>query len=366
MDSEESVGRRPRRQRQTKTTKIDVPDAARTPKADYWEEPSRELVLQIAHYVAETVHAHLHPAVTYQPVIKGSPIKFLEMFDLAENLATDEDKWCLCAACGHDHPKFKRNGVICWFPEDGTIKIVGRDCYKSLDPENFEKADAQYRRDVAERKDESYLLKRLPQVPVLLTDIDNDIAVAAAIIDLRARLGAAMQTPRVSELVDHVKNGELYVDTGAKSSTGQGVRALYARIEGTSLLTRGYPAVRDLRQAKAALMRLDWGDELPSRLANLSLKQKAEAASLFGNAWETWRTARGVIEDMQLFLSPVTGKTLETWSARPDATLSFYFSYADDEFKLGLSPTRCETVAIPMAARERLASLPTLVPTRLN
>jgi len=43
-------------------------------------------------------------------------------------------------------------------------------------------------------------------------------------------------------------------------------------------------------------------------------------------------------------------------SARPDATLSFYFSNADDEFKLGLSPTRCETVAIPMAARERLAS----------
>ena len=133
----------------TKRTPVEVPDSAREVKARFWEEPDRALVLEIVRRVSQTGDAFAHPDVTYGPIPDDADVVFLEVFSLDEKFATDEDLWCVCAACPHDFPQFKNNGVVVWLRQEGTIKIVGWDCFKSHNPEAHAKAAAQLEVDRA-------------------------------------------------------------------------------------------------------------------------------------------------------------------------------------------------------------------------
>ena len=367
MDINNSNQERPKR-KVTKRTKVQVPDSAFEIKAKFWQSPAWELVREIAQFVSTTGLAHMHPAITYGQVLKGSQVMFLEVFDLVQKFATRDDDWCLCAVCWHHYPQFKNHGVIAWFPDEGTIKIMGWDCYKALDPEGHAAAAAQFRLDEAQRSNERYLISRLPQVPILLADLEWDLAIAKAMVALRAAFVSALARQGLEDLPNHMKTGELLVfrGDGAEPSQAENDTTIrYAKIDGFALIGKsGLPLARDIEQARSAMRELKFGKGWEQKLASMSQQQMAKIAKLFGNALKSWETARSEIADRQLFISPEVGRTIQTWSDLPNATLRFYFEYDHERIKLGLSPSRCEIVEIPLQARERLSTLPDLTPNR--
>src|SRR5262245_45089695 len=95
-------------------TLIEVPASARELKPLFVERPNRAKVLEIVRHVVATGESHTHPEVTYARIAPGTEVVFLEKFSIHEKFAHDEDRWCLCAACGHDYPQFKNDGVLLW------------------------------------------------------------------------------------------------------------------------------------------------------------------------------------------------------------------------------------------------------------
>jgi hypothetical protein len=222
-------------QQTTKRKPVVIPASARAIKAKFWSEPDRAKVKEIAHYITETGEAHLHPDVTYAPIPKDADVRFLEVFSLAEKFQYDEDKWCVCAACPHDLPQFKNDGVVCWLPEEGTIKIVGWDCFKARNPEAHKKAADRYQAQKKSRNDEAYLLGRLFYVPILLGDLDHDIVVAEAFENVRTAFHIALHEHGLRDLSRHVMHGKLRLDVRRRD--GLAGNAEYATISGDQFLS---------------------------------------------------------------------------------------------------------------------------------
>lgn len=348
-------------QRSTKRKPVDIPPSALVVKAKFWTEPDRAKVKEIAQYIIETGEAHTHPDVTYGPISKDSDVRYLEEFSLAERFQYDEDHWCVCAVCPHDLPQFKNDGVICWLPKEGTIKVAGRDCFKRLNPEMHRKAQAHYQARKKSRSDEAYLLSRLYHVPVLLGDLDHDIKVAKSFENVRAAFHSALRQHGLTELAKHTSYGKLKLDRrGRKGITGKDD---YAFIEGAIFLSNtggGFSSM--LTRSRQALAKLDFGAMWEHAIYAMGDKEKAHNATMFGGAMTSWKRAVEDLERMRAFIRPSTGRALERWSLEAETSFPMLFEYAQEQIRIGLSPTRSTVIVIPEQARADLSTPPDMGP----
>lgn len=350
----------------TKRTPVDIPDSARHVKANFWDEPERGLVLTIARYVSLTGEAHTHQDVTYGPIPQDADVRFLEVFSLDEKFKHDVDRWCVCSACPHDLPQFKNDGVVCWLPREGTIKIVGWDCFKRHNPEAHRKAAARYELDRAKRSDEKYLLARLYNVPILLSDLNIDVAIAHAVEIVRRDFHAALISQKLTDLPRHMKKGVLRLDESKMQiSHGTGSRRTvrtkpeYATIKGCKFLEGTSRSLTErLERVRTLLTSLNFGNRWEDAVMTMTDHEKADAAQAFGTALKDWGDVRADITEMRRFLGYATGKTIQAWSMKPNPTYPMFFEFTEAAIRIGMSPTRNVVVNIPVAALEALSVLP--------
>ena len=201
-----------------KRQRIDIPPSAREVKARFWTEPERALVLKIKRFCEEKATPHLHPDVTHNAPPSDTVPRFLEKFDLPDKFSRDEDLWCPCPICSPERPQFKKDGVITWWPDEGVIRVIGGDCFQTLNPEGYEQAQRQYKADVKQRADETYLLRTLWRIPLLRSDILLDLQIARAVDAVRANLIAALAEHQIA-LWPNMKSGVLQLARNSRSST---------------------------------------------------------------------------------------------------------------------------------------------------
>lgn len=359
--------------RRRKKTAVAIPDSSRTVKDWFLTEPERAKVLEIVKYVSETGKAHLHPDVTYAPIVKGSRIKYLEVFSLVEKFKYDEDNWCVCAACPHDFPQFKNQGIVAWLEDDRTIKIIGWDCFKRHDPDAHRAAEAIYHQDKAKRSDEEYLLRRAHLIPLLATDVAHDAAIARAFDGVRAKFHAAIHVHKLTELYRHVQKGQLKLEVRKRQHTYGGgsktvtTHPLYASIKGYAFLsTKGGNFGHKFAAVAAVLRELEARNLTPERVVSMSDAEKGKAAGDLGTALADLRSVRLELEDAREFIGPITGRTMQRWSREPNTTYAMLFEYDEVAMRIGMSPLDCTVVEIPVEARERLSGLPDIAPKRRN
>lgn len=352
-------------QRATKRKPVDIPRSAREVKAKFWTEPDRAKVKEIARHIIETGEAHTHPDVTYGPISEDADVRFLEVFSLAEKFQYDVDHWCVCAVCPHDLPQFKNNGVICWLPKEGTIKVAGWDCFKRLNPELHRKAEARYHAQRKSRSDEAYLLSRLCYVPVLISDLDHDLKVAKAFENVRAAFHSALRQHGLTELPRHTAYGNLKLDRRGRS--GISGKDDYAIIKGeTFLSSKGGAFSAMLARSRQALANLDFGAMWEHAIYAMSDTEKAHNVTVFGGAMTSWKRAVEDLERMRAFIRPSTGRALERWSLEPETSFPMLFEYAQEQIRIGLSPTRSTVIVIPEQARADLSTPPDMGPALKN
>lgn len=354
---------------------VDIPASAREVKARFLDEPDRTLVLAIAKYVSETGEAHTHPSVTYTPVTRDCEVRYLQDFELHERFHADEDHWCVCAACPHDYPQFKKHGMIVWLPQEGTIKIIGGDCFKRLNPEAHARAEARWKADREQRSNEEYLLARLWQVPILADAIKHDLAIARAFDRVRTDFHVAIVKERLEELSRHVTGDKLIKLTrvirnthGTGSRQSITTREVYAEIKGaTEFFDRAASSFsKRLATVEKALQPLNFGADWQSAVLDMSEDDKQEAARTVGATLMDWQEIRKRLDKCRDFIGQETGKTIENWSDLPGCPYPMFFEFAEEKIRIGLTPTRNTVVLLPLAAREPLSVLPTLSPDRKN
>jgi hypothetical protein len=361
------------RRRKTKRTPVDIPASARERKAYFWEEPPRAKVLEIVRFVHETGKAHMHPDVTYTTISRDTEIRFLEVFSLAEKFKHDTGNWCVCAACQHDLPQFKDNGIVAWVPDEGIIVIIGGDCYKTLNPEGHERAMRLYEVDTARRKDETYLLRALRVVPILLSDIQSDLVIARAFEQVRREVIDALQKYGI-DLAYHAKGGKLKIEQrvkqrihGSSSSRTVTHRNVYAAIKGHSFLDPRLEKFSARFQALIGpLKAIDFEPPIQERVLSMTDSERRLAADTLRESIKELTALRRELDDARKFIRHETLATLRTWSDLPNATLQFFLEFDKAELRIGMSPLRNDVVRIPLEVYDELAPPPTMAPEKVN
>jgi hypothetical protein len=170
------------------TAEILIPPFCYVPKPYFKVRPGPTLIQEIKDFIARTGQPHMWRGHTHTRPEKGSRIEYLEEYNLPETLHKSEDNWAPCPCCSPTRPKYYRGGKIGWFPDEGVIRNMGPDCFKSFDKEGHLRALAQLRKEQELARAINLLMVNLPKVPIALEVFEQALPAVHAVDDVRKTL----------------------------------------------------------------------------------------------------------------------------------------------------------------------------------
>ncbi len=326
-----------------KTPKLEIPTSALKPK--YFEqEEAEKLVPEIKAFIKETGTPHLWRGHTHTKPPVGANIIYLGEFDLPASHQR-EDKWAPCPCCVPEHPKYKINGKIAYFPDEKVIRNIGPQCFRALNPEGHDDAiEAFYKKKERERQI-NFLIDNLHILPAALKAIQHNILIAQA-LDLfrteykrkisgnfRTKLWRAISSGRLYRLTEHV------VHTNAVSGPSQKIerrKEIYSSIEGYDLINPKRPGIAPVFES--ALERLQAITVRADTQAVIEIMDDAQREQVVKNFTEGLGEARRAYDtlcDVRKFLQPISINTLRTWGALDDAEMSLYIEKDGNTLLIG-------------------------------
>lgn len=188
---------------------LDIPGECFKVKAWYLERPSKELVREIKAFVAMTGLPHLWSGHTHtKPLPDDIPI-YLDEFELPATLIKS-GRLAPCPCCTPRHPKYGK-GKIAWFPKESVIRLLGPDCFATVNKDAHEAAVAEMRIRKQREADIAYLLKHQDRLRKAYRVISDAIQVAKAIDRFSDDLRYAIRERMNFVIWDRVRQGELAV-----------------------------------------------------------------------------------------------------------------------------------------------------------
>jgi hypothetical protein len=140
---------------------IDIPPSAWDIKAIFPTRPGDDIVAEIKAYVKASGTPYLWRGHTHSPPAKDAQVVYLDEISLPRSHCGEVNrlKWSPCPVCSPRHPKFYKAGMIAWFPEEYTIRIIGPECFASFNLEGHTAAYKDFQREQQQKKNEAFLLK---------------------------------------------------------------------------------------------------------------------------------------------------------------------------------------------------------------
>lgn len=347
--------------------RIVIPRECREIKAWFLERPGSEIVQEIKQHIADggepfawRGHTHTKPAPGSKPV-------YLEEFDLPKKRLLAK-RWAPCPCCTPETPKYGRDGKIAWFPSERVIRLLGPDCFRSLDKEGHEAAKRQLEIERRRKQDSDYLLSKLPLLPNLIRIGDEVTPVARALDEFRESLLEKLALDRLM-LWDHVRDGgnlkfkERSQEFRRNSDGSMRVEEVeidrvYAPLAGYEILNpaRTSCAAR-LKSALRTLREYDYGDSWRTRLDAMDDQQRMKAAKSIGSAVTSVKTSLAKLETLRSFTNRVTINTLRGWGRHDGCPTPRFWEHQTDRITFGRSEYQNYAVPIPADLSARIGSI---------
>jgi hypothetical protein len=202
------------------------------------------------------------------------------------------DRHAPCPCCSPKSPKFYKNGKIAWFPDEHVIRMIGPDCFQTLNPEGHWEAVEVFNREEAERRTIAYLVANL-HLNVPTRDV---IQRALPILEAVDHVHTVLQQ-RISEVLRldiwrHVGRGTLSVNVEGRrmkrNRDGSQEVESFLDIQQLSEFP-GYQmfSPRNSRLASRVggfarrLSLIDFGNEVEERVRAMTTEEQAKAAYPF-------------------------------------------------------------------------------------
>lgn len=338
--------------------RIDIPPECREIKAWFWERPGSDVVQEIKSHVADggepyTWRGHTH---TKPPV--GSKPFYLEEFDLPEKRLRAK-RWAPCPCCWPDIPKYGRNGKIAWFPTEGVIRLLGPECFKSLDKEGHEEAKRQLDIERRRKQNTDYLLSKLPLLNKVIKVGDEAIPVAKALDEFRANLQEKLALDRLP-LWDHVRSdGSLKIRErseefrrnadGSMRTQEVEIDRVYAPLSSYEILNPSRTSCASRLQAALRTLReYDYGVGWRERLDSMDDNQKMKAAQAIGSAVASVKSSLAKLETLRSFTDRVTINTLRGWGRQDGCPMPRFWDHQANRITFGRSEYQSFAVPVPV------------------
>lgn len=344
--------------------RIEIPAEALRVKDWFHEFPSDDIVKEIREFVAETAKPYLWRGHTHNPPPIGSLPIYVEEFSLPPR-CKPRSTWSPCPCCTPDTPKFKNEAKIAWFPKEAVIRLIGPDCYKTLDAGGHADALIDLRRRQRERRDTEYLIAQIPRIASLKEALLSSIPIAQAADEFFPALRNRIEVVLNVRLWNAIRTGELHVEEeriehyrNAKGEEGQRTvtatrrHAVIAGIEGLS------PDRKAKSPKLERIVERTVGCDVDiSQLAGEQLRKLAnKVARIFSDT----NVVFNELEAELRFLRQENFQTLQYWASLPNAPVSLMIERENDAVIVGTKVNERVRVAYSQSLMLALPSVPQL------
>jgi hypothetical protein len=321
-----------------------IPPAALVPKPLFPDLPAWRIVEDVRAWVRDgnptfTWHGHTHTMPD-----EGEAVEYIGDFKLPKGVEAP------CPCCTPETPKFNM-GLVAWFPMTKLVRLMGRHCFRRLNPEGHETAYRNLRDRQKSRATLDYLLNNLPKRTQAQAAIERALPIAQHLDDLQDILGHKLQSVLRINLWQSLRDG-LKIASGTADK-----RFLtdYARVDGLRLID---PARKKIRASLETAARGLADLEIPTDLASASEAERAALARRFRRALVIARDALHEIDECSRFLSVQNTATIRMWGALPEATARLYIRRDGRTLMIGETEEEARSVTLDAVIDSPTPQLP--------
>jgi hypothetical protein len=345
------------------TDEIFVPPTASDPKPWWTQRPGESLIEEILTHIAATSQPFLWAGQTYNKPDKDSPIDYLAEFHLPKSKPLAP-----CPCCTPRNPKY-RHGMIAWFPNESIIRIIGADCFKTINSHGHVEALKTFHAAKRRKSDIAYLLNHLDKVPELIRALEHAALIGHAVDDFRHAARAVFKEVLHADLWDLLRTGELRITRLKKQVVfiqGQGeeerefpVTETFAKIAGQNFLKPKSPRIGlRLEHALVALHSINIDPPYDTKIREMSADDRAKHAKFLSKAVDTANMMYAEINDLKQFTAPMNLSSLNAWCRIKECPIHIHLSFDGNNLHIGRSEYDTRRVEVPPAYNLTLRPLP--------
>lgn len=348
---------------------LDIPDDFFEPKAFYRKRDTAEAVLrEIKNHIKTTGSPHTWRHHTHSKPVTGARIVYIGTFDLPPS-HKGADRHAPCPCCSPRAPKYYQNGKIAWFPDEHVIRMIGPNCFATLNPEGHWDAVEQFDKEEAERRTISYLTSNLHLNVSARDTIQQAIPTLEAIDHVHGVLQNRVNEILRIDLWRHVGRGSLKVNVVGRRMR----RARGGAQEAESFIDErelsefpGYHMFSPKTSRLASriggcakrLSLIDFGDEVEERVRDMSTEEQAKAARILSNGLAT---ASGLFDEANAIrngFSSWSVSVLKGWTKHEGCPISLSISGDDASFYIGKDDNHQMRIELPPVFWRAFGELP--------
>jgi len=355
---------------------LPIPDWVFEVKAWFPVKPEFDspIVREIIEHIRSTGEPHTWRGHTHTRPPDDAEIEYVGEFDLPKRYI-EAKRFAPCPCCSPRHSKYGRGGKIAYFQKEQVIRLIGPDCFKSINEQGHREAEDRYHQAIERARTVEYLLQQLPRVPDIIRTIEQNLPIATAVDAVRHRLPTFLNEVLRIDLWEQVKDGQLKVtleqsETFLRRDQSEGTRTLhmqrvFASIAGYKLLRpRGRQTSLAYRQVLTALKKVNFGFDFRSRLVAMADTDRSETARLFGQALKRATGVTSEIADIQMFFSPMNIANLKGWGRHAGSPCRFYFELDGRNVLIGQTSSSHRRFVLPAAFFEPVRRMPDVLGVR--
>ncbi|MDA9538782.1 hypothetical protein ACM41_21970 [Bradyrhizobium sp. CCBAU 21362] len=228
---------------------------------------------------------------------------------------------------------------------------MGGDCFKSINATGHAEAERLFREEEAQRRNEAYLLRCLPQVPEALAAIDQNAPTIADIDRVRFILSDRMTRTIGFDLWEHLRSdgvlryevtrNERRVDrSGNENMVTVHDFERYGPLVGYEMLKPNVtPIAERIERLASRLRALNFGENSSDAVTRMDGLERTRAAKNVGTMPDI-NELISEAEGVRQMLSPLSLGSLNGWSRTPGARAEIHLSLSDDRTQLFLGNTK--------------------------
>jgi hypothetical protein len=348
---------------------FDIPDEFFDPKPFYKTRDSAEAVLrEIKDHIKKTGEPHTWRHHTHSKPVTGSRIVYIGTFDLPPSHQA-ADRHAPCPCCSPRSPKYSRNGKIAWFPDEHVIRMIGPECFQTLNPEGHWEAVAQFDREEAARRTISYLISNLHLAGDAIEVVERAYPTLEAIDRVHATLQHRMIEIVHVDLWRYVSRGSLSVNVAGRRMrrTRGGAEEVEDFLDVRQLSEfPGYqmfnPKTSRLASRMAGCAKrlsfVDFGEELQDRVRGMTDEDRAKAARILSNGLSSANKIFEEANDIRMGFAPMGVATLKGWTRHEGCPVHLYIAGDEANFYIGTGEHQAMRIELPQIFSKAFGGLP--------
>jgi hypothetical protein len=340
--------------------RIEVPDVAYLPKPIFPTLPGNEIVKEVRDWLAAANATYLWRGHTHSPPPKGATIEYVGDFALKKGTLAP------CPCCTPETEKFQL-GYIAWFPGENAIRLMGRDCFRKLNPEGHQGAVDRLRARQQLEKDVIFLVRSMRLKPEIQSTLAAAIPVAKQVDQLQWALTTRLLQSTGINLWTHLRDGGM-LTTVIKQTEAVTRRDGTAQTNEVHRFQRlgnvaGYRLVDPARKALVPMLATAIQTIEAVKVPNaerMEDRERRQSVRLFARGLRLGREALAEITEVRRFIDPSDLGMLRRWGADPNAPIGFYIRREGLELLVGKRETDVMSVHLDQAIDTVVRALPAM------